>query len=192
MHAGPCSAAYSLARPHLQIWIVLIRQGHPRRILHLLIILLQQRLIDLDGWRSQGNTRDELQPGVPHQLPRQPQKRLLEVVVGLGRDVVVLQVLLAVEGDGLGFHFALFHVHFVAAEHDGHVFADADEIAVPVWDVLVGDPAGYVEHDNAALSVDVVAVAEAAEFFLPGRVPNIELDAAVVLRRGVSMGFVVG
>jgi hypothetical protein len=40
-----------------------------------------------------------------------------------------LQVLLAVEGDGLGLDFALFHVDFVAAQDDRDVFADADEVA---------------------------------------------------------------
>jgi hypothetical protein len=41
------------------------------------------------------------QTRVPNQLACEPQKRLLKVVVGLGRDVVVLQVLLAVECDCL-------------------------------------------------------------------------------------------
>jgi hypothetical protein len=37
------------------------------------------------------------------------------------------------EGDGLGLDFALFHVDFVAAQDDGHVFADADEVA---WEMI--------------------------------------------------------
>jgi hypothetical protein len=39
-----------------------------------------------------------------------------------------LQVLLSVEGDGLGFDFALLDVDLVAAEDDGNAFADTDEI----------------------------------------------------------------
>lgn len=112
--------------PRLQIWIILIRQGHPRRILHLLIILLQQRLIDLHRRRRERDPSHEIQPGVADELAREPQEGLLEVVVGLGGDVVVLQVLLAVEGDGLGLHLALLDVHFVAAQHDGHVLAHAN------------------------------------------------------------------
>ncbi len=88
------------------------------------------------------------------------------------------------EGDCLSLHFSLFDVDFVAREDDGHVFADADEVAVPIWDVLVGDARGDVEHDDAALAVDVIAVAQAAEFFLAGGVPDVELDFAVVLRWG--------
>lgn len=65
---------------------------------------------------------------VADQLSGEPQERLLEVVVGLGRDVVVLQILFAVEGDGLGLDFALLHVHLVAAEDDRDVFTHSDHI----------------------------------------------------------------
>lgn len=66
--------------------------------------------------------------GVANELAGEPQERLLEVVVGLGRDVVVLEVLLAVESDGLGLDFALLNIDLVAAEDNGDVFADTDEI----------------------------------------------------------------
>lgn len=65
---------------------------------------------------------------VADKLASQPQERLLEVVVGLGRDIVVLQVLLAVEGDGLGLDLALLHIDLVTAENNGDVLADTDEI----------------------------------------------------------------
>lgn len=65
---------------------------------------------------------------VANQLPREPEEWLLEVIIGLGRDVVVLQVLLPVEGDGLGLDLALFYVDLVAAQDDGDVLADADEV----------------------------------------------------------------
>ena len=68
------------------------------------------------------------QTSVADQLASEPQERLLEVVVRLGRDVVVLQVLLAVEGDGLGLDLALLDVDLVAAQDDRDVLADADEI----------------------------------------------------------------
>ena len=77
--------------------------------------------------RSKG--RGTHQGGVANKLACQPEERLLKVVVGLGRDVVVLQVLLAVERDGLGLDLALLHVDLVAAEDNGNVFANADQIA---------------------------------------------------------------
>lgn len=65
---------------------------------------------------------------VADQLASEPQEGLLEVVVGLGRDIVVLEVLLAVESDGLGLHLALLNIDLVTAENDGDVLADTDEI----------------------------------------------------------------
>jgi len=123
---------------------------------------------------------------VADKLPREPQEGLLEVVVGLGGDVVVLEVLLAVEGDGLGLDLALFDVDLVAGQDDGDVLANADQVTVPVGDVLVGDARGDVEHDDTALAVDVVAVTETTELLLASGVPDIELDLTKVLRVWVS------
>ena len=58
---------------------------------------------------------------------------------------------------------------------------------MPVGDVLVGDAGGDIEHDDAALAVDVVAITEAAELLLAGSVPHVELDVAVVLEALVIM-----
>ena len=65
---------------------------------------------------------------VANQLASEPEERLLKVVVGLGRDVVVLEVLLAVESDGLGLDLALLDVDLVTAQNNGDVLADTDEI----------------------------------------------------------------
>ena len=55
---------------------------------------------------------------------------------------------------------------------------------MPVGDVLVGDAGSDIEHDDAALSVDVVTVAETTELLLAGSVPDIEGDLAEVLWKG--------
>jgi hypothetical protein len=52
---------------------------------------------------------------------------------------------------------------------------------VPVRDVLVGDTGSNVEHDDAALAVDVVSISQATELLLTSRVPNVKLDLAQVL-----------
>jgi hypothetical protein len=70
---------------------------------------------------------------VANEFPGEPEERLLEVVVWLGWDVVVLEVLLAVEGDGLGLDLALLNVNLVTGKNDGDVLADANEIA---WTLL--------------------------------------------------------
>jgi hypothetical protein len=118
---------------------------------------------------------------VANELPREPQERLLEVVVGLGGDVVVLEILLAVEGDGLGLDLALLDIDLVAGQDNGDVLADTDQVTVPVGDVLVGDARGDVEHDDTALAVDVVAVAKTTELLLSSGVPDIELNLTKVL-----------
>lgn len=119
--------------------------------------------------------------GVANELAGEPEEGLLEVVVGLGRDIVVLEVLLAVEGDGLGLDLALLNIDLVTAENDGDVLADTDEITVPVGNVLVGDTGGNIEHDDTALAVDVVTVTETTELLLTGGIPDIELDLTEVL-----------
>jgi hypothetical protein len=52
---------------------------------------------------------------------------------------------------------------------------------VPVGNVLIRDAGGDIEHDNTALSVDVVSIAETSELLLSCSVPNIELNVAQVL-----------
>ena len=174
-------ARCSLSIDSLQIWILLIWQRHGRCILHLLLILLHSRLIDLDFRWSKSWRSHEFERLIADELSREPQERLLEVVVRLGGDVVVLEILLAVEGDGLSLDFSLLHIDLVACEHDWDVFAHADQISVPVGDVLVGDARGDVEHDDAALPVDIVAVTQSSELLLSCCVPYIELDWSEVL-----------
>ena len=52
---------------------------------------------------------------------------------------------------------------------------------MPVRDVLVGNAGGDVEHDDAALAVDVVSVTKTSKLLLSCGIPDIELDVAQVL-----------
>ena len=128
--------------------------------------------------KSIGITHERL---IAHKLPREPQERLLEVVIRLGGNIVVLKVFLAMKGDGLGLDFALLHIDLVPTQDDRDVLAYTNKVAVPVRHVLVGDARRDVEHDDTAMPVDVVAVAQTAELLLPCGVPNIELNWAEVL-----------
>jgi hypothetical protein len=60
---------------------------------------------------------------------------------------------------------------------------------VPVGDILVRDSRGNVKHDDAALGLDIVSVAEATEFLLAGGVPHVEEDGAVVGRERKRVHF---
>ena len=118
----------------------------------------------------------EVEAGVVGKTAGEPEEGLLEVVVALGGDVVVLEVLTTVEGDHLGLDLAVGGVDLVADEDDGDVVADAGDVAMPAGDVTVGLAGGDLEHDDGAVTLDVVAVTEAAEFFLAGGVPAVEAD----------------
>ena len=52
---------------------------------------------------------------------------------------------------------------------------------VPVGNVLVGNSGCDVEHDDTALSVDVVPISETPELLLTCGIPDIELYRSVVL-----------
>lgn len=69
---------------------------------------------------------------VADKLASQPQEWLLEVVVGLSGDIVVLEVLLAVERDGLGLDLALLHVDLITDETNWDVLANANQVTYTV------------------------------------------------------------
>jgi hypothetical protein len=100
-----------------------------RGSVHLRLVLGKEVLINGNLWRCQGRRCDKLQSGVANKLASEPQEGLLEVVVRLGRDVVVLEVLLAVEGDGLCFDLTFLYVDLVSGKNNGDVLADTDKIA---------------------------------------------------------------
>jgi len=81
-----------------------------------------------------------------------------------------------VENDGLRLDFPVLDVDLVSGEDDGDVFANANEISMPVRDILVGDSWCNVEHDDGALALDVVTVTETAELLLAGCVPHVEAE----------------
>merc|ERR1719343_1442822 len=84
------------------------------------------------------------------------------------------------ELDVLRLHLSILHVDLVADKDDWNVFANADNIAVPVRNVLVSDTRRHVEHNDGRLSLDVVTITESSKFLLTGSVPNIECQLAAV------------
>lgn len=103
------------------------------------MVLIQQLLVDLNLGRSKGRCGDKLKLGIANQLSSQPQEGLFKVVIGLCGNVVVLEVLLAMESDRLCLDFTLFHVNLVTAENNRDIFANTDKVT---WmSVLVINPA---------------------------------------------------
>lgn len=144
------------------------------------LILLHQGLVNGHLSRSESGSSDKLQGGVSNKFPCQPQEGLLKVVVGLGGDFEVLQVLLAVEGDGPRLNFALLDIDFVSAKHDGDVLAYTLEVTMPVGNIFVGDAGRDIKHNNAALALDVVTIPETTKLLLSSSIPDVEADRAKV------------
>lgn len=71
-------------------------------------------------------------------------------------------------------------VDLVAAQNHGDVLANAFQVSVPVGDILVCDSRSDIEHDDTALALDVVTIAETTELLLSCRVPDVEADRAKV------------
>ena len=60
---------------------------------------------------------------------------------------------------------------------------------MPIGDILVCNARRDVKHDNATLALDVITITETTKFFLPGSIPNIKDDCAVVGGEGQGVDF---
>ena len=136
--------------------------------------------VHLDLLGLEGETLHKVEVHVTDEGPQNPEEGLFVLIVGLGGDVEVLKVALAVEGDLAGFDLAVLLVDLVANQHDGDVIADSGKVLVPLGNVLVGDTGGDIEHQNCRVGTDVITLTEATEFLLAGGVPEGETDGAVV------------
>jgi hypothetical protein len=87
-----------------------------------------------------------------------PYERLFELIVTLGRDIVVLEVLLSVESDLLGLNFSVLDINLVSDEDDWDGITDSDEIFVPLWNILIGDSGADIEHDDTALTSNIISI----------------------------------
>mmetsp|Transcript_23056 Transcript_23056/g.50949 ORF Transcript_23056/g.50949 Transcript_23056/m.50949 type:complete len:287 (+) Transcript_23056:194-1054(+) len=159
--------------------VILIPNGRVLRFLELSLVLRDERHVDLD-LRRLGKLANELEVGLVREAAGEPEEGLLEVVVAAGTEVIVLKVALPVELDVLGLHLPILHIDLVANQHNGNVLADADNVAVPVRNILVGNSRGHVEHDYSALALDVVTVAETSKLLLACCIPHVEAQVTAV------------
>lgn len=67
---------------------------------------------------------DKAEIGVVCEATEKPDEGLFELVVTLGRDVIVLQVLLSVEGNLLGLNLAVFNIDLVTNQDNWDVLAN--------------------------------------------------------------------
>ena len=72
------------------------------------------------------------------------------------------------------------HIDLVSAQYNRDILADALEVAVPVRDVLVRDARRDIEHNDAALALNIISVSQPTKLLLPGSVPHVEADRAEI------------
>ena len=60
---------------------------------------------------------------------------------------------------------------------------------MPVWYVFVCDPRRDVEHDDTALTLDVIAIPEATKLLLTSGIPDVEADGSKVGREFERVDF---
>jgi len=160
--------------------LVLIRQWRSSGSCQVLLVFLHLLHVQGNLGGLEGGRFYKRQVGLVKKFPCQPEERLLKIVVALGRNVVVLEILFAMKCNRLGFNLAIFDVDLVTNEDDGNIFADSHQIPMPVGHVLVRDTRSYVEHDDSTLTLNVVAIAQTPKFLLACCIPNIEANRAIV------------
>jgi hypothetical protein len=174
----------------LQIIVIVFRERLQSGLGNFFFILRLGGFInDGLGW-GQGGCFDKEELIVTRQLAGQPQERLFEIVIRLCRNVVVLEILFAVESNLLGLDFTVLDFHLVASQDNGNVFAaNPRQIAMPVGDIFVRDARRDIKHDNGALALNVVSIAQTTKLFLTSRVPDVELDGSAIGKKEQGVDF---
>ena len=90
----------------LQIIVFLSRQWLFGSESEIVLVLLESAGVDLDFGRHQCRGGNEFQGRLSSDFSSEPEEGLLKVIVAFCRDVIVLQILLAMESDGFSFNFA--------------------------------------------------------------------------------------
>lgn len=110
---------------------------------------------------------------VTNKLSKKIQEWFLELIVRLGRHIVVLEVSLSVNGDLIGLDLSVLDISLVSNKTDWDIWSNLDKVIEPLQDVLVGLSACKIEHNDAALRANIVAFSELSELLLTGSIPDL-------------------
>ena len=135
--------------------------------------------VDLELWGLRVFTKEN-EVGLVCQSSSQPQERLLEVVVGSGRQIVVLEISLSMELNVSSLDLSVFNIDLVTNENDWDVLAHSDNISVPVWNILVGDSRSDIEHDDGTLTLDIITISQTTKLLLTSGIPDVEANLTTV------------
>lgn len=177
----PTSCAYCCYCAFLRLEIIIvIGEGEGVGLGDLCLVSLDLVHVKLDLRRSKGRGLDEAALRVIGELLGNVEEWSFEVVVALGGDIVVLQVLSAVEDNMFRLDLALFAVDLVTAQNNRDSFTGTEDILVPDRHVLVSDTRSHIEHKNTSLTANVVTITKTSEFLLAGGIPTAEDDGTKV------------
>jgi hypothetical protein len=156
----------------LEIIIVIFWKRLLSGVFQFFFVAMFGGLVEIELWGLKGRSFYKLKIVITRKLAGQPKEGFLKVVVGLCRNVIVLQVLLAMEGDLLCLDLSVLDFDLVSSQYDWDVFTNSGQVTVPIWDILVRDTRCNVKHDDCALALDVVSVSKPSEF-LPKQSDNV-------------------
>ena len=88
--------------------------------------------------------------------------------------LLYLQIFLSVENDRLRFNLSVLDINFVATQDNGNILTDSSEISVPLRDILISHSRCDIKHNDATLTLDVIAVTKTAKLLLSGSIPDIK------------------
>lgn len=136
-----------------EFFVLFVDEFSSKSLLQNGFLLLLMFKVDGNVLRKEGGLLNQLQVGIVLELAEQIDEGLFVVVVALNGEFVVLDVLLAVEGDSSGLDLALLEIDLVTAQNDGDISsADTSDVSVPVGDVLVSHSGSDVEHNDGSLT----------------------------------------
>jgi len=130
--------------------------------------------------RGKDRSLNKLEVSIVDKASEEPDERLIVLVVTLGRDIVVLEVLLSVESNLFSLNFTILNINLVSNKNNWDRLTDTSKILVPLRYVSVSNSRADIEHDNSTVSTNVVTITESSKLFLTCGIPNVELDLSMV------------
>jgi hypothetical protein len=92
-----------------------------------------------------------------------------------------------VEGNLLSLNFAVLDIDFVTNEHYWNVLTNTSQVLVPLRNIRVSDSSAHIEHDDSAVTTNVVTISKSSELILTCSIPNIESDLSSASEEGHRM-----
>lgn len=171
-------APYLLLLDSLQV-LIIIFDSNILSFSEFLLMLSNKLRVDLE-LRGLGVFTEEDQVGLVSQTASEPEEWLLEVVVGSGREIIVLKVSLSVELDITSLNLSVLNIDLVTNEDDRNILTNTDNVSMPVGNILVSDSRCDIEHNDGTLTLDIITITETSKLLLTSGIPHVKTDLPAV------------